>query len=99
MQHYSKDNPQKEQEEERYTIMDNEITGLKMFAIVMTFFIVGLMAGYVINEITEMKDYTTACNEQCDTYMREYCQCITPWIKEVPRLFELNMSWGDYDDG
>lgn len=79
--------------------MDNQITGLKMFAIVMAFFIVGLMAGYVINEITEIKDYTKACNEQCDMYMEEYCQCITPWIKEAPRLFELNMSWGDYDDG
>jgi len=71
-------------------------TDYKMFIMIIGIFLIGMIAGYLLNEITVLQDYAESCIEQCNDYM--FSQNCKPWTPEEP-IFKFNNSLGDIGNG
>ena len=65
---------------------------VRMFIIVMGFFIAGMLAGYASNELLSTTNFAETCNDQCNLYMEEFCICNNDWDGNQPQPMDFNWS-------
>jgi len=67
---------------------------IRLFIVTMSIFFIGMVAGYLLNEIMVMQDYAKECTKLCNEYM-ELQHCI--WSPEQPP-FNMSLIIGGEED-